>query len=1016
MDDYEYDYFMVRVRRTPAGTGETGSSGETGAGEIGRTGETGETRQIALSGVAERLDTGEKHLFSNGAELLELMLGGHANPKLPPDSRNRNDGPDTVKPALRSVMVALLVGLSACGDDATSPIDPGAGPPAGFAIEIPGTIVRGQAFTLTVTALDDAGLPETTWSGSVALSASGGTLSPANAALVNGAVSVQVTLSGHVGEVTLRASSGAVQSDAVSAMVVSGAAPARIEIVPASALLTAAGATQTFAVRAFDAQGAPTAVPQVTWTSNDPATLAIDGSGLATAQAAVGSGMIVAEANGIESAPALVLIAQPATNTVLLADSQIVTAPVAVDPAAPYEPGWQYRVRVRGSAPAVGDIVIGTGESPLAGRVTATSDAGTGETDLTIELMPLNQLFTDLRIDERIPMIGLEGGSGAQPGPSGYSGVPPAYGSVGMADVDFGLGRFKCKASTTVPSLDLPSPTIDITPDLYLQIGYNNGLERLAVTGTVSADAAYKPVFKATFEGSTTCETVVKTFTIPANGPISLFYGVQVPLGIGFTLAGKLEIAEVGFHIRANATADVELGVTCAAGACSGLTTFDMTRDGSLQFIAPDPSEQFRVELGGHAFLFARPFMGSLFTDALSFEFVAATAGLRQTIDLATTHRQVEDTAYASSFNLQFLAKIGAGKDLQNAIVKLGKLLGTDLSASLTLLEVDDTLATSPRGSFTISPARVLPGDSTALGDLATFTVELDPVTYLGVHAVDRVEFFWKHENEDSTFTLGPGRPSCVDVDATSGQTTFECETDFLVNHIGEQTFHAFVHAKLFGVPLPFPLEVGAFAAADVTVSQQCTAPPAGLVPSLAIRADTAIAGDDVTEGLSYTAAPHEYGHVGMHAAAVTETAISTARLEASAEFDDYLLFLPVDPARMGEDVRVSVRISGSVATQTDIPQYEASYATAGLAGLVSRSPSVDDGDEMEFDELINGGLRLGEWEWLHGFARVNVEKYRIDVGESTASAVVHIGDITIADAAGAAVEVTICSASGRQY
>lgn len=71
MDDFEYDYFMVRVRRIPAATGEA--------------------RQPGVSGVAERLDTGEKHLFRNGAELLDVMLGGHADPKLPRDSGVRNE-------------------------------------------------------------------------------------------------------------------------------------------------------------------------------------------------------------------------------------------------------------------------------------------------------------------------------------------------------------------------------------------------------------------------------------------------------------------------------------------------------------------------------------------------------------------------------------------------------------------------------------------------------------------------------------------------------------------------------------------------------------------------------------------------------------------------------------------------------------------------------------------------------------------------------------------------------------
>lgn len=90
MDDYEYDYFMVRVRRPPAGTDETSGSDESAAGEIGRTG----TLEVGVSGVAERLDTGEKHWFRNGAELLDVMLGGHADPKLPRGSRLRNDVTD----------------------------------------------------------------------------------------------------------------------------------------------------------------------------------------------------------------------------------------------------------------------------------------------------------------------------------------------------------------------------------------------------------------------------------------------------------------------------------------------------------------------------------------------------------------------------------------------------------------------------------------------------------------------------------------------------------------------------------------------------------------------------------------------------------------------------------------------------------------------------------------------------------------------------------------------------------
>lgn len=53
MDDYEYDYFMIRVRRR-----------------------LGESCDPGVAGVVERLDTGEKHTFGSGAELLGVVLHG----------------------------------------------------------------------------------------------------------------------------------------------------------------------------------------------------------------------------------------------------------------------------------------------------------------------------------------------------------------------------------------------------------------------------------------------------------------------------------------------------------------------------------------------------------------------------------------------------------------------------------------------------------------------------------------------------------------------------------------------------------------------------------------------------------------------------------------------------------------------------------------------------------------------------------------------------------------------------
>ena len=65
---------------------------------------------------------------------------------------------------------------------------------------------------------------------------------------------------------------------------------------------------------------------------------------------------------------------------------------------------------------------------------------------------------------------------------------------------------------------------------------------------------------------------------------------------------------------------------------------------------------------------------------------------------------------------------------------------------------------------------------------------------------------------------MAPGRPSCTEIVASAGQTKFECQTDFLEEHAGKQTFYAFVHAKLFGLPVPVPFEISEDATAVVNV------------------------------------------------------------------------------------------------------------------------------------------------------------------------------------------------------
>lgn len=923
--------------------------------------------------------------------------------------------------ALRTGALVVLLLTVACGEDATDPGTLPSDPPDSFLLEAPDTITEGQAFSMTVTALDAAGLPEGDWGGSVTLHTSAGSLSPSSIVLEDGGGTAEVTLSDAAGEVTLRAGSGGVESDSVSALVLSGQPPARIEIAPASALLTGEGETKPFEARVYDAAGALTTA-QVSWTTSDSATVAIDDGGLATASAGLGSAMITASTNGVESIPALVLVAEPAGDPVLLDDEQITTLPEPVDPDADYGPGWQYRVRVQNAAVQAGDVVIGTGERPLAGRIVQSEEVGT-ETEVTVELVALSELFTHLEVEERIPLVEIEavdatGGNA----PSLLRGAEPGAG-LAVGDT-FRLGPFRCSYTTSLPSLNVDPAKTEVDQTLHLDVSYTDGLNRLVVGGRLDAEAAYRPVFQAVFEGSTDCETPPRTFTVPLGTISTMFFGIQVPLGIGFKLDGKLEVAEVGFDVGASATVDVELGLDCpGGGACSGVQTFEPTRDWRFEFVAPDPDEQFRVALGAHGYLWARPYLGSRFTSRGAFELIDAKAGLRQSLDLATTHYQVEDTAYASSFNLQFLADVAPGKDVQNAIQSLGSLLGVPMSGNVTLYTRDDTLARSPRGTFTISPEEVTPADSTEAGDTATFTVELDPVRYLGVESVDRVEFLWREEeDEDGSFALGPARPSCTEVSSDGeGQTSFECETDFLEEHEGEQTFHAFVHADLFGIRLPIPLEIGRDAKSTVHVGA-CTSPEDLTVKPPTITHDTMAQGSGGS--YAWSVGPYDLGNIGVTMTATSEPhETGTPQFVLEVQAHDYICVQPQDSLPVDEELYLRVHVRGEIAVDPVNTEHGSSGGSARFSAGTDildthkgwGTGSWEEPGTLQIDEEL-----LVPFVWSHAILLQTVVQVRALSSEGhphAASGRVSFRIIGVENGAGEDVEIrTIRSMSGKDY
>ncbi|MGE0442902.1 MAG: Ig domain-containing protein [Gemmatimonadales bacterium] len=682
-----------------------------------------------------------------------------------------------------------------------------------------GTVPVGQTTTATATARTAAGVTVTgrtvAWSTGAEPVA---TVSVAGlvTAVAPGLAPITATIDGQTGsaEVTVVPLEAARCRDCLEVV------PATALVVPGASLAASADVGRQLTVYRVDAAGVRSVVP-ATFVSSDPAVV-VSPTGKVSA-AAVGSGKVVAQAGGLTSDPVVVLAAEPAGGALLVADEQLVGAPVPVDSSAAYGPGYRYRVRLRQAVPVVGQLVIGTGHAPLGGRTVSATAAGPELTDVVLEIVPLREMFAQLSLDQQLTLD-----SASVAAPAGTPGGPAAVVRAGQRygisnfrpagapnEFEMSLGPFECKASVqgalTFP-LSVDGLDVDINPLLHLDIRIaGGGVERLMVTGSLAPTFSSELRFSGGVQGTLDCQWTIRTVILPIGGPIALIVGGQIPVGVGFGVGAKAELGGFGYDAFLRSDVDVAVGLDCAGG-CHAVADVETSSDGFFKPRLPSSLDTLKLEVTGNAYLFAKLQIGNPFLRALQFETVSVKAGLEQKAELAAERTQVRDPAYASGIKLVGFFEAGTG----SAVAAAGRLLNISLASFKVRPEVP--LGLSPRGTFSISPGTVRAGDASALGDQATFTVDLDPVTYFGAYAVDGVEIRRIRPDGQGGIQLEPGRPGCTFIPATPGQTSFSCQTDFVAADTGSHSFAAFVHARIFGVPVPILFEVGPAGQAGVQV------------------------------------------------------------------------------------------------------------------------------------------------------------------------------------------------------
>lgn len=695
--------------------------------------------------------------------------------------------------AWRSLLL-LLPPLVSCGGGGTDPAPPPLPPPPSSpvaTVEVAPSarsLAIGETAQFTAIARSAAGTTLTgrsvTWSSDrpATASVSGGGLVTATSA---GVATITATIEGRSGSAVV----------SVTSQLPAPTCRDCLELVPGNLLLPAVGAQQQLSAFLVDAAGTRTPV-QATYNSSRAGVISVSPAGLATATG-LGSAQITAQGGGKTSAPLLVVVAVPVAGTFLIPDDSVERAPAPVNALAELGIGYRYTIRVRGTPPTVGQMMSGTGNLPILGRVERVTPAGAGLTEVELEVRPLKEIFPNFSLNESwdLDVPATAAGFAGAPG----DGPPGQIIQRPLKEGEFLVGPFTCKVDAgvalTIP-LSLLVEAIEVNPDLRAELAVIDGeLRSLAVRGELRPRAILTPRVQAAVTASITCKVILYELPVQVPGPLALLVKPEVPVGLGFQFGGALP-AETGARVGIQGSASIGVAWACSSGVCVDVTDNSATLDGIFEPLVGGPATG-QVDLTGSVFAFAALELTNPIVEQLSglkIKLLEAQAGLRQRITVAAISVQAASPTYASEAYLTLFNEVTS--EATASLAGLWQLELWSRSSSDSLI-----VASTPRGSLQVTPASVMAGTTAEPGDTARFRVTLTTTTWLTLEAVEGVEIF-RSTPEGLVSVCGflaREQPQ---------QAVYECKRTFLEEESGNHDFYAFVTAKIYGVPFATPFEV----------------------------------------------------------------------------------------------------------------------------------------------------------------------------------------------------------------
>jgi hypothetical protein len=587
----------------------------------------------------------------------------------------------------------------------------------------------------------------------------------------------------------------------------------RIELSPPGMILQPGGSSVVIA-RVLDGSGTPVPAGRLTWEIKGSAVTLTEGPNQTVTLAAatqIGSAQIIARLGNVVSTPITVAVAELVPGARFVPDSEVLSDTTLIDVEQTGDVGAHARVTLANDAPMPGQIIVGSGKR-VGGKVVSSSPVQGGN-DVVFELVPLDQMFRALSIQESydaakmpldFPIAQPSSVTTNQDGSITYGfvidvpQVTPLEDTAAFADdtleldlyaTKFRLGPFFCGATATAtPAFDTSQLSFTVTPhvnsiDVNVAVGLGFPTIKILAQGKVDAHLKGPIRLNGKLEGTFGCKAPLVTWPIPAPPPLLLIALPAVVAGPKFTANGKILLNVMELLLDAEASQPMKLGFeTTSDGSFNNLSELDTSQlekhiEPKFQNTTGTAPARVDVDLRGGFFANATftPWLFALAKIAKGdypyLNMLELDSGLKANLRLGSVEDQANDPNYAAGYDIYFRTSLAVGSDAKKAFGWLSTLLS--FGPSLPDLVFEEKLFSSPLGTARTSLTNFLSADH------LHFDVALDPdyiaPPLLGYYNVKTIEIWRKID--------GGGAEKLASYSAQNGQKDFAL--DWVANAAG---------------------------------------------------------------------------------------------------------------------------------------------------------------------------------------------------------------------------------------